>query len=340
MKKICLIFAVFGTMLVAQAQQKREMRIDELPPSSLTNKVEAPCTPSTSNIGCNATSSFNITASGYVGGNPTTGGTGCNPCCYTGADLDCDGSQDVSFSVENSKWYVYCNSTSAAITITVDIDEPGTGGTCNLQGAIWVGSGLNATTIDCGNSSYAQYGSSPGGAADGFTFGSVTVPAGQCAYVMIDGYGGSTCSSASINIICPVLPITLYNFEGKSITGENHITWSTASETNNDYFTLERSVDGKNFETVAVIDGAGNSAKPLNYSYVDTKFERTVNYYRLKQTDHDRTFSYSSSIVVDNSRSKNVTPVRYTNLLGQEVGQDFEGMKLVFYSDGSVEKRN
>jgi hypothetical protein len=339
MKKIVLLIACAGSLSGIKAQYKQELKIDQLPASVLTYKTNA-CTPSTSNISCNATSSFNISASGYVGNNPTAGDGGCNPCCYAGADLDCDGLQDVPFSVENSKWYKYCNTTAAAITITVDIDEPGTGSSCNLQGAAWVGSTLSAAVMDCGNPQYNQFDSNVGGAADGFTFGSMTVPAGECAWIMIDGYGGSTCSGAAISIICPLpLPISLINFKGEANLNENKLSWSTATETNNDYFTLERSIDGMNFNEVAVIDGAGTSNSTLNYNYADRNFDRTINYYRLKQTDHDRTSTYSSTIVIDNSIKKNVRPVKTTNLLGQEVGEDFEGIKLTFYSDGTVVKQ-
>lgn len=337
MKKIFLLFIIFSAFNSLKAQYIPEKRMDGST-SPLVYKTEA-CTPSTSNISCGATSSFNITATGYVGVNPTAGDGGCNPCCYAGADLDCDGLQDVPFSVENSKWYKYCNTTAAAITITVDIDEPGTGGTCNLQGAAWVGSTLSAAVMDCGNPQYQQYDSNVGGAADGFNFGSVTVPPGECAWIMIDGYGGSTCASASISIICPLpLPISLIDFNGRYNVNENKITWSTATETNNDYFTLERSNDGAEFEEVGVIDGAGNSNNTLSYSFSDRNFKRTLNYYRLKQTDYDRKATYSSTIVIDNNISKNIRPVKTTNILGQEVSENFEGIKLIFYSDGSVIK--
>lgn len=339
MKKILLYITAFAVVTNLNGQQLKEVRIDELT-SVPTNKIEMPCTPSTSNISCNATSSFNITASGYVGNNPTAGDNGCNPCCYAGADLDCDGLQDVPFSVENSKWFKYCNTTAAAITITANIDEPGTGGTCNLQGAAWVGSTLSTAVMDCGNPEYAQFDSNVGGAADGFVFSPITVPAGECAWIMIDGYGGSTCAGASISIVCPVpLPVSLTTFKGITVLNENKISWSTASETNNDFFTLERSTNGVDFETVAEIDGAGTSYSVLNYVHTDKNFKRAINYYRLKQTNFDRTFEYSSSIVIDNNYLKNITPVRTTNMMGQEVNQDFEGVKLVFYSDGSVIKQ-
>lgn len=338
MKKFILILVAAGTLNSLKAQYTQEIRMDQTGSLSVY-KTEA-CTPSTSNISCGATSSFNITTSGYVGVNPTAGDGGCNPCCYAGADLDCDGLQDVPFSVENSKWYKYCNTTAAAITITVDIDEPGTGSSCNLQGAAWVGSTLSTAVMDCGNPQYQQYDSNVGGAADGFTFGSMTVPAGQCAWIMIDGYGGSTCAGAAISIICPVpLPISLINFKGEKYINENKLSWSTATEINNDYFTLERSTDGEKFEEVGVIDGSGTSNSTLNYNYLDKNFNRGVNYYRLRQTDYDRTTTYSSTIAIDNNIGKNVHSLKTTNILGQEVSENFEGIKLIFLSDGTVIKQ-
>jgi hypothetical protein len=329
---LCLISAISFSQVV------EERMLDYKTVSAEKTAMPGGCPPSAGSIGCNASSTFNV-STGFVGNNPTGGDTGCNPCCYSGSDLDCDGLQDVSFSVENSEWYQYCNSTAAAITITVDVDEPGGGGTCNLQGAIWVGNGLNATTLDCGNSAYTQFGSSPGGAADGFNFSGVTVPAGQCAYIMIDGYGGSTCTGPSISIICPVLPVELVNFKGVNTGLENKLSWATVYEKHNDYFMLEKSVDGVNFEPVGRVEGAGESKELLHYSYNDKFLKTTLNYYRLKQVDLDNTFTYSDIIVIDNNRLKDQEPVKTTNMIGQEVSPDFEGVKLIYFPDGTVVKK-
>ncbi|PLW92632.1 MAG: hypothetical protein C0592_09740 [Marinilabiliales bacterium] len=67
------------------------------------------------------------------------------------------------------------------------------------------------------------------------------------------------------------------------------IEWVTASETNNDYFTLERSTDAINWVEVTTISGAGNSTTPLYYSYTDENAPDGINYYRLIQTDFDGT---------------------------------------------------
>jgi hypothetical protein len=70
------------------------------------------------------------------------------------------------------------------------------------------------------------------------------------------------------------------------------ISWATASETNNDYFTVERSADGKEFEKIATVKGAGNAQERLKYGYEDRDPLPGVSYYRLKQTDFNGQFEY------------------------------------------------
>lgn len=155
---------------------------------------------------CGVSSGQALTTNGFSGDDPTTATGSCGQCCYSGSDLDGDGDQDVSFSVENSQWYEYCNSTGAPITIDFIVDE--TSNNCNLQGAVFVGGtnpngSTDATDIDCSNQEFAEFGSNVGGAADGFSFTNITIPAGGCAYIMVDGYAGQACSGFTINTVCP-----------------------------------------------------------------------------------------------------------------------------------------
>ena len=90
------------------------------------------------------------------------------------------------------------------------------------------------------------------------------------------------------------LPIELLNFNAKLL--DNHfieLNWQTASEINNDYFTIERSIDGVNWKKIKEVDGAGNSSSLLYYYSVDNKPYLGISYYRLKQTDFDGQFAYS-----------------------------------------------
>ena len=75
--------------------------------------------------------------------------------------------------------------------------------------------------------------------------------------------------------------------------------WATASEINNDYFVVERTIDGINYEFVAKINGAGNSNSTLYYSYIDATPYTGVSYYRLKQVDFDGLYTYSQLVPVN-----------------------------------------
>lgn len=98
-----------------------------------------------------------------------------------------------------------------------------------------------------------------------------------------------------------ILPVTLVTFFAVLNAGEVDVTWVTAAEVNNDYFTVQRSVNGTDFETVAIVPGAGNSTVMLNYSAVDKNPLRGISYYRLKQTDYDGSSTYSQVVMINNS---------------------------------------
>lgn len=92
-----------------------------------------------------------------------------------------------------------------------------------------------------------------------------------------------------------ILPITLLHFAATA-TPEKLVRtdWRTATEINNDYFTVERSADGSTFQTVGHVAGAGNSTGVLDYAFLDDDPLMGVSYYRLRQTDFDGTFTFSN----------------------------------------------
>lgn len=136
---------------------------------------------------------------------------------------------------------------------------------------------------------------------------------------------------------CSTLPIELSSFKGIKEESANHLTWSTMKETNNDFFTLEKSQNGYDWKDVTRVYGSGNSSHPRNYSAYDTDPEPAINYYRLKQTDYDGQMKRYSVITIDNSKGSQ-TIIKQTDLLGREIPYDYEGVKLIFYSDGTVLK--
>lgn len=95
------------------------------------------------------------------------------------------------------------------------------------------------------------------------------------------------------------LPIELISFDATANADNIDITWETATEINNDFFTVERSTDAVTFESIGIVDGAGNSTSILNYSLVDYNPYKATSYYRLKQTDFDGQFTYSKAVAVE-----------------------------------------
>ncbi|MGV3586051.1 MAG: T9SS type A sorting domain-containing protein [Adhaeribacter sp.] len=107
-------------------------------------------------------------------------------------------------------------------------------------------------------------------------------------------------SFKSANPIGTVLPVSLTYFTGKSQSGQTMLSWQTATEKNNQYFAVETSTDGKNFEPLTTVAGAGNSTSKINYHYTHAKPAVGGNYYRLKQVDTNGDVEYSKIIFVKN----------------------------------------
>lgn len=89
------------------------------------------------------------------------------------------------------------------------------------------------------------------------------------------------------------LPIELISFSATAEQSEVKLTWSTASEFNNDYFTVQRSQDVEKWQDVIEISAAGNSNERIDYETTDGVPFSGISYYRLKQTDFDGKYSYS-----------------------------------------------
>ncbi len=92
------------------------------------------------------------------------------------------------------------------------------------------------------------------------------------------------------------LPIELLAWEAACDGGAVVLKWSTASETDNAYFTIERSEDADDWRAIAVVEGAGTSTQQLNYQFIDHEAPATA-YYRLRQTDFDGRNDVSPMIV-------------------------------------------
>ena len=161
-------------------------------------------------------------------------------------------------------------------------------------------------------------------------------------------YGGGAATSYFNNGCNPSnaildLPINLLSFTANCDKKVVDIDWSTASETNNDYFTIERSLDTQEWEVVATVGGAGNSSNTLHYTTKDYYPIEGTSYYRLKQTDFNGEYKYFSPVAVSckettldyislspnptvnmvdcnvNSMEESRVVIEITNYLGQKV---------------------
>lgn len=146
------------------------------------------------------------------------------------------------------------------------------------------------------------------------TFGTVTSD-------VLTAFSPFTFSSKS-PIVNP-LPVELLSFTGKNNGKENVLEWVTATEVNNDFFTLERGMDGYTFEEIATVKGAGNSNSVKSYKSLDKEPLNGINYYRLKQTDVDGTVKYAPNVIA----LKNEKEIDYT-LYPNPVNKE-----LVIYAD-------
>jgi hypothetical protein len=140
------------------------------------------------------------------------------------------------------------------------------------------------------------------------------------------------------------LPIELLSFTATVKDPHVQLNWTTATETNNDYFNVERSVNGANFTTIGEIDGAGNSTQSLSYSTIDDQPFYGVSYYRLKQTDDDGRISYSNIIAAEfnnmNSFALNIYPNPFSDETSFYTTESLKDARLIVYNSyGQVVKQ-
>jgi hypothetical protein len=84
------------------------------------------------------------------------------------------------------------------------------------------------------------------------------------------------------------LPVNLISYTVRLLSNQKaQLSWSTASESNNDYFVIEKSVDGRNFTSIGRVDASGNTNTTSSYSFTDPEIIKQKSWYRLKQFDID-----------------------------------------------------
>ncbi|MEQ8472462.1 MAG: T9SS type A sorting domain-containing protein [Marinoscillum sp.] len=159
-----------------------------------------------------------------------------------------------------------------------------------------------------------------------------TVNAGSCS--------GACDSDADINVS---LPVSLISFEGHEDISHVVLKWQTASELNNDFFTLDKSINGRDFFPIANVDGAGDSKVHLKYSFLDLKSNQSgLVYYRLSQTDFDGTHVLLKVITIGNGEAthsvKLVPNIAESNTILSAEGATADMTWKVYSLSGSLEQ--
>ncbi|HZH86022.1 MAG TPA: hypothetical protein VFD77_01815 [Brumimicrobium sp.] len=136
---------------------------------------------------------------------------------------------------------------------------------------------------------------------------------------------------------CSQLPVELISFTGKTKLSVNTLSWETATETNNDFFTVAHSSDGFNWSVINKTQGKGNSTSSKSYSIEHRNYPNAINYYRLTQTDYDGKSETFPIVSIDNIVDNRL--VKRLNTLGRKVDSNYKGMVIEFYKEGNTVKR-
>lgn len=145
-------------------------------------------------------------------------------------------------------------------------------------------------------------------------------------YTVTDEYG---CVTDQFSVTTSgTLPVSILKYDvvlqNKTVT----VSWSTSTEANNDYFTIERSANGVDFTAIGTVDGAGNSNETKNYSFIDGQPLPGTSFYRLSQTNFDAQKQYVGVKRIDN-RNINTFDVKvlsgYTGRLVLQITSETPG---------------
>ncbi|MBB4079749.1 hypothetical protein GGR28_002374, partial [Lewinella aquimaris] len=156
---------------------------------------------------------------------------------------------------------------------------------------------------------------------------------------------GSTSNSAGQAFVFAVsrttfaaLPVELVAWRAEANdAGQAHLSWRTASESDNERFDVQRSQDGTVFETIGSVTGHGTTVTPKSYTFIDESPGTGINYYRLRQVDYDGAveFTETRSVFITESQTSSVkvfpNPLTAGVLTVRTVNHKLRGARLHLY---------
>lgn len=147
-------------------------------------------------------------------------------------------------------------------------------------------------------------------------------------YIEFDGLSSFSGGGLTQTLFDPTpVPVEWLSFEAIWQGLDASLSWQTASEINNDFFVIERSLDGKNFTAIAQVPGSGNSSSIVSYSYFDKDAMLNAGkfvYYRIKQVDYNLESSYSATLrlALDPFTGIQISPIPASNHITVSVDQE------------------
>ena len=259
-----------------------------------------------------------------------------NGGCLSGCDLSAYGGPVCDGATGN---------TSGNPTVFTDITVP-LGCTFTLVGVMQNRPGCSASGADggdgmkvdiAGGGKAFQSGSSNASLNDSYTLtgpGTIRVSCRANRRDEIVTYSVSS-SGASCENCYTTLAVELVDFTATKSNENVELFWQTSREYNNDYFSIQRSADGYQFEDIYQLKGVGESNELHNYSVSDVNPLNGISYYRLKQTDIDGTSSISEirSVVFNQKDELLIFPNPVNGELNLQFAEEAEDKNIQFYNE-------
>lgn len=224
----------------------------------------------------------------------------------------------------NTVWYQFTPTVSQALYIEVTVPTTSTDplsawlttytatGTCPGVLALTNAGGIGTT---CQSNPY------PATAGSYTLFQTAPLVANTTYYLFVDGNSGDV-GDICMRVIVNPLAIKLENISATNTGASNRIDWNTLSEEITDKFELQRSADGKEFETIASFNAKGQANR---YSYPDNSPHKGINYYRLLMKEANGTISYSQTVTAT-VKSDGFVVSAYPNPVSDELTVTVDGL--------------
>lgn len=193
----------------------------------------------------------------------------------------------------------------------------GSGATCGviIQRAI---PNSNVSIYNASSSPYIAQGTAD---ANGTVFISFPCSLGPITAVLSTVLPSGNPSCTTVSISAPItLPVKLTGFSGKITAQGVDLKWATSYELNNSKYVIEKSADGRSYQSIGEVAASESTVSDKNYSYLDAGFSAgDIAYYRLKQIDIDGKSTYSKVVYVNDSKSGNLRVSLFPNPFTSEI---------------------